>query len=257
MEGSAVYANFKAFAGIVLAAVLLASCRTTTKEEAPVVEEKVETAELVSTPYTIKRIHENLPYLNTDIVYPFFEKDTVLNDAINTKIIEPYNEFRYDAKLEWQDMDEFRQLEFGSEGITPPFEYTGSFEYALSNDICSVVFAVYNFSGGAHGNTEMMSINRDMKTGRSVSVTEASGLSVSRIAALCRELLEKKLLSSGTSQDDIRLNAIRKKDIEAGTAAAEENFDCFKIEDGVLTIYFDPYTVSSYADGVQKVDIKL
>lgn len=114
-------------------------------------------------------------------------------------------------------------------------------EYFAKPGIVSVVFNIYQYTGGAHGNTFVESIVIDSKNNRRLGLDDfLSGNEFKKVQALTRKKL-KKMLEYNESVDE-------------GTASPDD-FSSFAVTDNKYIFWFSPYQVASYADGLQKVEV--
>ncbi len=114
-------------------------------------------------------------------------------------------------------------------------------EYFAKPGIVSVVFNIYQFTGGAHGNTFIESIVIDSKNNRRLGLNDLlTGNEFKEVQLLTRKKL-KKMLEYNESVDQ-------------GTASPDD-FSSFAVTDDKYIFWFSPYQVASYADGLQKVEI--
>ncbi|SYZ71859.1 hypothetical protein TRIP_C10058 [Candidatus Zixiibacteriota bacterium] len=110
-------------------------------------------------------------------------------------------------------------------------------------------FEIYTFTGGAHGNTRVVTMNFDLKNNRRLALSDLFAIGavfLDTLSAISREDLKKQLGEYG--QDDW---------IAKGAGPEPENFQRFLIGPDSLYFYFEQYTVAPYAAGVQKVSIPL
>jgi hypothetical protein len=114
-------------------------------------------------------------------------------------------------------------------------------EYFADGGIVSIVFKIYQFTGGAHGNTFIRSFVIDSKNKKRLGLADffkGDGFKV--LQKTVREKLKKKL-----EYDE---------SIDEGTAQPGD-FSAFAVTNDKFIFWFSPYQVASYADGVQKVEI--
>ena len=115
-------------------------------------------------------------------------------------------------------------------------------EYFADGGIVSVVFNIYQFTGGAHGNTFIRSFVIDSKNKKRLGLADFfKGNGFKALQKTVREKLKKKL-----EYDE---------SIDEGTAQPDD-FSAFAVTNDKFIFWFSPYQVASYADGLQKVEIQ-
>lgn len=227
---------------IISTIILITSCATTggitQKEELPANENKVE--KITSKPKN-KSITKNEEYLTTNINYPEFEGKPLLNKIIENSILSYYNEFEKASKTDWEDL----RLKSEDSADFPPFFYGTEYTYLSDKRYTSVLIQTEIFSGGAHGNISLNSYNySESEKNLNLSITESTGYSYEELSVLCRQTLYKKYPSN-------------KDWIDSGTEPYPHNFEIFLVNEKKVVIYFEPYSVGPYSEGIQAVELKL
>jgi hypothetical protein len=123
-------------------------------------------------------------------------------------------------------------------------------EYADDN-LISVNFVEYTFTGGAHPNSGNFTLTYDLKAGRELKLADlfkpGSGY-LSKIAGYAlRDLKERKDPETGENM------GIAQDIFEDGAKPAAENYQNWNITKKGLLITFPPYQVAAYAFGPQTV----
>jgi hypothetical protein len=197
-------------------------------------------------------IQEKNKYGEIKVQYPFFPGCADLNKSVKNAIVSPCRSFKSAMKQDWKEMDSIRS-ETGAEGITPPFSYdVGCNPVILNSRYISLLFITYIMEGGAHGDTTICTFTYDRKLNRLVSITEATGYTLEKIAADCNEYFTKNLnYSNGSRESEDECT----KWIAEGTAPEKKNYEKFTYDGKTLTVYFEPYIVAPYVYGIQKVEI--
>ena len=112
--------------------------------------------------------------------------------------------------------------------------------------VSGMLWNVYEYTGGAHGNIQVFSRNYACSDGRTVGLNDLFG-NPKKALALMSELSRKKLLDQELPQDMVK----------AGTTPEADNFSTFLVEKDGLTLYFNPYQVGPWAAGVVTVKLSL
>jgi hypothetical protein len=113
------------------------------------------------------------------------------------------------------------------------------------NNLVSIIYTTYTYTGGAHGNAGSTSFNYDLKRGRMLELADLFQPNSNYI----------KLIA------DYSMTSIRKRNISddnwirEGAGANKKNYASWNIVPEGLLITFDAYQVASYAAGPQEVII--
>ena len=130
------------------------------------------------------------------------------------------------------------------------WDLTGLFELSRpSEDVVSVTFSVYSYTGGAHGNLEITCLNYDLRTGRRLD-----------LADLFKDPEKALQLMSAWSQKELARSLGEDTDedmIRDGVAPDLRNFANLTLTPQGLRIEFQPYQVAPWAAGPQRVDMPL
>lgn len=203
--------------------------------------------------YKTIEVLENFDYLETKIKYPEFEGLPELNKRIENMALSNWKNFKAYSKEDW---NEIAALNNRGNGKLAPFEYVVTFEVSGSASILSILLNTYIFDGGAHGNTSLISLNYDLKTGKYIDIRQASQMDYNQISSICRDTLYKKLIDnekygmSPTEKDSM------KQMINTGAFPKAGNFEIFTADGNKVFVWFEPYSVAPYAYGIQKIQIK-
>lgn len=130
----------------------------------------------------------------------------------------------------------------GTSHTMPSCEQQISAAYAGNRRVGGLLWAVYEYLGGAHGSLVLTSCNYDRLTGKRIGLEDLfrrpdKALELFSILA-CGELLDR-----GMPPDMVR----------AGTSPQASNFRTFLLAEKGLTLYFEPYQVAPWAQGAVKV----
>ena len=143
--------------------------------------------------------------------------------------------------------------------IAPDGEKPGSFGvwdltgmYSLerpSAKVVSVIFNVYSYTGGAHGNLVITCRNYDLATGRRLDFADLfkdPEKALELMSAWSREALTKSL---GEESDE--------EMIREGTSPDMRNFGELALTPAGINIQFQPYQVGPWSAGPQQVEMPL
>ncbi len=116
-----------------------------------------------------------------------------------------------------------------------------------SNRIGSFRFDIYTFTGGAHGNTEVITKTYDFKTGKEVIVTDLFYPKKDYLMQIS-ELVRPKLTSQLEMPD---LNWI-----QSGTAPYPKNYRAYMLTPSGIVFVFQQYQVGPRVVGMPEVELK-
>ena len=219
-----------------LASLVFAGCQTASQKGAA--------------SYKMTTVSEKNEVIEAKVVYPQFEGFDDLNSLIKSRTLGAYDDFKSSAQ---KTRKEIESAKSASAEKIPPFEYKAVCDSIIvSDNYISMLFTAYLYEGGAHGETLLDSITYDKALKKEVSITEASGLSVKDIATQCKDYFMKHLNYGG---NEAEAQKARTDWIAEGTIPEESNYQTFTYDGKKLTVYFEPYTVAPYSEGVQKVTI--
>ena len=118
-----------------------------------------------------------------------------------------------------------------------------------SPKVLSVIWDVWNFTGGAHGNLDIVAFVYDAGSGQPLELRDLfedeqgalnllSVLSYDKLPAMLGDMADEEMIKSGTSPD-------------------LDNFTCVTPTPEGVRVFFQPYQVAPWAAGPQEVDISL
>ncbi len=144
------------------------------------------------------------------------------------------------------------QAEFGGERLENSMPYELQANYILTRpvtDVVSVIWNVASFTGGNHGNLDVVTLSYDLRDGSPITfldLFEDLDSALALLSAYTQEQLKPKL---GDMYDEMMLTD--------GTLPEADNFASFALLPDVLRIYFQPYQVGPWAAGIHSVDVPL
>jgi peptidoglycan-N-acetylglucosamine deacetylase len=133
---------------------------------------------------------------------------------------------------------------------TGPYELDITYEEVKHSDtLVSLVFTVYEFTGGAHGNTITQTYLFDLQNGTTLTLDD---LFTDTAAAL--EVINPLVEADISAKLGDMLDA---QWLQDGTGTNPNNYQSFALDGANLIFYFPPYQVAPYAAGTQTVSIPL
>lgn len=134
-----------------------------------------------------------------------------------------------------------------------PSELNISYELTRpTQPVVSILWTVWSYTGGAHGQLSLVAHNYESETGYPV-LLEDLFLDPERAVLEFTRISRQQLGQESSREED----AIPDDMLQAGTEPIESNFQTFILLPDGLRIHFPPYQVAPWAMGPQSVDIKV
>lgn len=134
-----------------------------------------------------------------------------------------------------------------------PSELSISYELTRPTQaVESILWTVWSYTGGAHGQLSLVANNYEVETGYPV-LLEDLFLDPERAVLEFTRISRQQLGAESNREED----AIPDDMLQAGTEPVESNFQTFILLPDGLRIHFPPYQVAPWAMGPQSVDIKV
>ena len=193
--------------------------------------------------HSVSKYTETSPSMNMEISWQRFgipgpdqDADDVVRQAIK--------HFRAEAAQEWDSQQELakEQPDFSPRLCEMTMEGTLS----VNAKTAGMLWKCYRYMGGAHGDLSLFSRNYTIADGRPFSLTDLFRHPEKALKIMSR--LSRKQLSQRDIPQDMA---------EGGTTPEKENFQTFLLEERGLTIYFSPYQVAPWSEGVVTVTLTL
>ncbi len=190
-----------------------------------------------------KEIKEENEFLIVNIVYPFFDNKK-LSDEVEDIVEGELRQFKKDINFDNFPIEEKNRIkEFGYK-----YTFDGSYEINEGEGLHSIVLDFSTYTGGAHGNHYIRSINYN-DAGQRITIGDVFQPEtnyLSELSRISRVKLQEKLAENVSSW------------MEEGTAPITENFSTFYTDsEGMLHIIFQPYQVGPWATGVVDISIDM
>lgn len=163
-----------------------------------------------------------------------------MSDAL---VLEAVRTFRSTAAQEYIDLKDLRDKN-GS--ALSHFEMVLSGVISDNGRTAGILWHKYQYLGGAHGGLDVSSTNCTLPDGRVFHLTE-----------LFRKPDTALHLISELSRKELQRRELPWDMIRSGTEPDIENFDTFLLTADGLTLYFSPYQVAPWSEGVVTVSLSL
>ena len=138
--------------------------------------------------------------------------------------------------------------------LDPPLcTYELSVDYTLSmpsNMAVSILWEIWQYTGGAHGDLNLVSGNYDLQTGFPLLLEDLfvdPALAIVQFSRISR----RELAARNTEEQSLGDMYL------AGTEPDNENFAVFTLTPTGVRVHFPPYQVGPWAAGIQSVDVSL
>lgn len=205
-----------------------------------------------------KQITDNAKPFVVKIVYPQITGLNALNEKISTLILKELNDFKANSLANDEAVKKVDPVGYAKY----PREYDLNISYTkgeVDENIVSVILSVYNFEGGAHGESYFVPINYNVKTKKDIQLADlfpGQPDYLQKISDFCTADLTKQLTKALGSLDGTYL-----KD---GAGPNADNFQFFLINpstrastelsrmssgQATITFYFPQYQVAYGAAG--------
>lgn len=132
----------------------------------------------------------------------------------------------------------------------PPYELLASYSVSRPSDAAiSITFEVWTYTGGAHGNLDIITLNYSLLTGQRLTLLDLFENSDEAIKLMAQwSYTELARRFSGSLREEMLKN---------GTQPVPENFAALTLTPTGITVCFQPYQVAPWAAGAQKVAMPL
>lgn len=188
----------------------------------------------ISGEVTVGSVQEESEFYTLSVEYPMTD-----NEEVNENVIMFINNY----------IAEFTEVAESSQEEIP---YTLSIDFDIhsySDEIYSFVFDVYEYIGGAHGDGFVVTKTFNSNTGEQLYLDDVfsdNDQFLEQLSANAMPLLEY-IIDEYSDPDWVR----------DGTAPVLENYERFALSDEYLMIFFNPYQVAPYSEGVIEIKIPL
>lgn len=194
-------------------------------------------------------LQEEFYYAKSDIIYPEFDDYAELNTIVKNTILSNYKTFKNAAENDFNEIKKER----GSDNA-PVFEYKTEISVSDNAKYISVLIQTYTYTGGAHGNTNFITYTMNKQSRKLANITEVSNLSYVQLSKYCNKTLVERF---SKDKEYSKNNKEMQEWINEGTFPTPDNYEIFTVNNNILSVYFEEYTVAPYAYGPQCIEIKI
>ena len=113
----------------------------------------------------------------------------------------------------------------------------------------TVTFSVWTYTGGAHGNLDIITLSYDMASGARLTLEDLFADTEGALALLAGYCYDELAESLGDARVDDMLRG--------GTSPDADNYASLALTPEGVRVYFSPYQVAPWSAGPQQVDVPL
>lgn len=197
-----------------------------------------------------KTDNENNKFFKADIKYPYLKIKSNYNkkDDTQTKIIQNINSTISNTVTTAKDKIEKDSEEYkksyeadSNKDNTIKYQYEAIYNYKIAynkNNILSIPLTMYEFTGGAHGLTNIKSFNYDLVKEKELKLED-----LFKANSNYKEVINNHIKEEISKQPE---NYFQGQD---GFSSIKDNQD-FYISDEGIVIYFSLYDIAPYSSGI-------
>lgn len=197
-----------------------------------------------------KTDNENNKFFKADIKYPYLKIKSNYNkkDDTQTKIIQNINSTISNTVTTAKDKIEKDSEEYkksyeadSNKDNTIKYQYEAIYNYKIAynkNNILSIPLTMYEFTGGAHGLTNIKSFNYDLVKEKELKLED-----LFKANSNYKEVMNNHIKEEISKQPE---NYFQGQD---GFSSIKDNQD-FYISDEGIVIYFSLYDIAPYSSGI-------
>lgn len=197
-----------------------------------------------------KTDNENNKFFKADIKYPYLKIKSNYNkkDDTQTKIIQNINSAISNTVTTAKDKIEKDSEEYkksyeadSNKDNTIKYQYEAIYNYKIAynkNNILSIPLTMYEFTGGAHGLTNIKSFNYDLVKEKELKLED-----LFKANSNYKEVINNHIKEEISKQPEIYFQG------QDGFSSIKDNQD-FYISDEGIVIYFSLYDIAPYSSGI-------
>lgn len=197
-----------------------------------------------------KTDNENNKFFKADIKYPYLKIKSNYNkkDDTQIKIIQNINSAISNTVTNAKDKIEKDSEEYkksyeadSNKDNTIKYQYEAIYNYKIAynkNNILSIPLTMYEFTGGAHGLTNIKSFNYDLVKEKELKLED-----LFKANSNYKEVINNHIKEEISKQPEIYFQG------QDGFSSIKDNQD-FYISDEGIVIYFSLYDIAPYSSGI-------
>lgn len=183
-------------------------------------------------------------YIEVDIKIPVIEGlgDKSIQNRINLSFEKDALDFKNIIQKQAKDgFEEAKKANY------PFHTYQAYIEYKVTynkDNILSIPVTYYSYTGGAHGMTNIVSRNINLKTGKDIALKD-----IFKEGINYRDIIKQEVVKQIKLEPEIYF-----EDAVKTVEESNEEFS-FYIEDGNIVVYYSLYSIAPYASGIREFRI--
>lgn len=195
---------------------------------------------------SIKIIKNADQYIEVDMKIPVIEglTDKSIQNMLNSSFERDALDFKNEIEKESRNgFEEAKKANY------PFHTYQAYLEYEITynkDNILSIPLTYYSYTGGAHGMTNIVSRNINLKTGKDIAIKDMFKEGVNY-----KDIIKQEVIKQIKLQPEIYF-----EDAIKTVEESNEEFS-FYIEDGNIVVYYSLYSIAPYASGIREFKIPL
>ncbi len=208
------------------------------------------------------KINEETDYTIATGEYPEFSNTTIeFNKKIADIVKNSIKEQSINSEDNWTARFETKSPDDKIEKI-PSKEERFQLESSVriirnDKEVISFILDIYEFSGGAHGNSSIYTFNYNVVNQKEIILKDVSNGDqnfLKKVSDKTRDILKKDL----AKRAEVAPEDFGSEMLYSGTEPNGENFSLFTLpEEGKITFHFPPYQVAPYVFGASEVNLDL
>lgn len=192
---------------------------------------------------TTRAVQSQQQYYKVDLKIPVIEgmRDPKLQLALNDKLASPQLKLRDQLGAQ---VDQYVSEAKKIRDTVSPYELVSTYQVHIQRSkFLSLTEDVYQFTGGAHGNTQRLPFNFDLDTGKELTLKDLFPAGYDYQMPINQEI--KKQIATHPQDFFQDKNGFQ-------SISAEQPY---YVEDGTLVVYFGQYDIAPYSSGIQEFKI--
>ena len=186
---------------------------------------------------------EHSALLNIEVSWQRFDMSRP-DEASDSLVQNAVKAFRTSAQEEYLALEDLRKSD--PDFVQHPYKMVLTGTISGNGRTAGVLWQDYQYLGGAHGNLAVIAQNYTVPEGKALELADLFGRPDTALRLLS-EQARRELLGRGLPPDMV----------SPGTEPELENFQTFLLTEDGITLYFSPYQVAPWSEGVVTVTLPI
>lgn len=192
----------------------------------------------------------------SDLRIPVIEgiRDTNLQSKLNSNFQKDIMKFSSEIENTAKELERDYQKQLSETEANTDFYVNYN-----DNDLLSISVNYYDYTGGAHGNSQKKTTNIDLNTGKEIALKDLFKDELKYKDVINKEIKKQIQVAEGQTKKDMEQEGMIYKDEYAPYKDFKSISDTqsFYIENGNIVVYFPLYEIGPYADGIPEFKIPI